>query len=374
MNKLRRKAPLPALLLMGPPHSGKSVLAYHLARTLRERGIAHFLLRTAPDGEGNWFYEGPPKAVIPLRLTAKGNYTPQLVQRMLDIIRRRHLPLLVDMGGKPRGTQWDVLRACTHGVLLYRTVEERDAWLTRIRQAGLPLVAVLQSHLFGPDRILRASPCLEGVISGLDRRRPQLGETFEALVRRVVALFRAREADLEAFHARTAPRGFTFLSERALAQALGKPLPPWWEPEDIPRLLPYLPQDPVALYGRGPTWLAAAVAAHLAPRPMTIFDAHFGWVRVPDLTPDARAPLALEVVEAHGAVWLKMQPRAFLFPQDLPRPSLPSEASTVILWGKLPRWVYAAYARALAPQVPRLAVWEPRRERAVYLGRQRREA
>ena len=43
----------------------------------------------------------------------------------------------------------------------------------------------------------------------------------------------------------------------------------------------------------------------------------------------------------------------------------------MILWGKLPRWVYAAYARALALQVPRLAVWEPRLERAVYLGRQR---
>lgn len=30
---------LPAILFGGPPHSGKSVLAYHVSRDLRERGI-----------------------------------------------------------------------------------------------------------------------------------------------------------------------------------------------------------------------------------------------------------------------------------------------------------------------------------------------
>src|SRR5579884_757693 len=49
---------LPAVLVGGPPHAGKSVLFYQLTQALRERGIAHFAIRACPDGEGDWFHEG----------------------------------------------------------------------------------------------------------------------------------------------------------------------------------------------------------------------------------------------------------------------------------------------------------------------------
>jgi len=43
----------PALMIGGPPHSGKSVLAYSLTQALRARQIDHYLLRACPDGEGD---------------------------------------------------------------------------------------------------------------------------------------------------------------------------------------------------------------------------------------------------------------------------------------------------------------------------------
>src|SRR5512136_651193 len=65
---------LPAVLVGGPPHSGKSVLAYALSRALRERGVAHYLLRACPDGEGDWSQEAEQSLVRQIRI--KGSYTP----------------------------------------------------------------------------------------------------------------------------------------------------------------------------------------------------------------------------------------------------------------------------------------------------------
>ena len=65
--KTRQSAPLPAILIGGPPHSGKSVLSYYLSQALRRRGLLHYLLRTAPDGEGDWMQEGEAARMQALR-------------------------------------------------------------------------------------------------------------------------------------------------------------------------------------------------------------------------------------------------------------------------------------------------------------------
>ena len=57
---------LPAVLVGGPPHSGKSVLIYSLSQALRARGIDHYALRACPDGEGDWSNEALPQLVLSL--------------------------------------------------------------------------------------------------------------------------------------------------------------------------------------------------------------------------------------------------------------------------------------------------------------------
>ena len=106
----------PAVLIGGPPHSGKSVLVYSLTRALRDRAVAHYVLRACPDGEGDWSNEAEQQHVRFLRY--KGEFTPEFVEQMAAFLQRRHLPLLVDVGGKPTTDQEALFSYCTHAVLL----------------------------------------------------------------------------------------------------------------------------------------------------------------------------------------------------------------------------------------------------------------
>src|SRR5258708_33552821 len=88
---------LPAILFGGPPHAGKSVLFYNLAKVLRERGIPHYAIRACPDGEGNWFYELDQDKARLIRV--KGEWTSDSVKRMCLYLERGHLPLPADISG-----------------------------------------------------------------------------------------------------------------------------------------------------------------------------------------------------------------------------------------------------------------------------------
>jgi hypothetical protein len=65
----------PAVMIGGPPDCGKSVLMYNLFRTLRERGVQHYALRAAPDGEGDWSNEAQQKLVRTILAPANGPAT-----------------------------------------------------------------------------------------------------------------------------------------------------------------------------------------------------------------------------------------------------------------------------------------------------------
>jgi len=82
---------LPAVALGGPPHSGKSVLAYSLTQALRARDVPHYLLRAyPPDYEGDWFFAAEPETVRHLRFKgAQSAAWLPLLQR--DIAARHRL-------------------------------------------------------------------------------------------------------------------------------------------------------------------------------------------------------------------------------------------------------------------------------------------
>ncbi len=363
--------PFPAILLMGPPNCGKSVLAHWLTRQLSQQRVAHFLLRTAPDGEGNWFYEGDPEAVVPLRLDHKGRYTPQLVREMLRVVQGRHLPLLVDMGGKPRGEQRKLMTVCTHGILLYRTEAERAQWRGWLAEERSPLrlIAELRSALDAQERVERRAPILRGVVTGLRRHPPyRPGPVALALLERLATLLRYDEADLAAHHTQTAPAGATFLHIDDLARSLGLTLPHWWSPEELPAALARVPLQPHALYGRGPVWLTAALAAHLHPHPIWLFDAHFGWVRLPQVQGGPHPHWHITLRPLPWADWAEIRPTEPFVPLGpVPWPEGSPSQRGIVLSGKLPRWALAAWVRHLLPQRPWVALYEPRRQRAVVV-------
>src|SRR5437762_2001445 len=94
---------LPAIIIGGPPHAGKSVLFYNLTQALRARGIAHHAIRACPDGEGNFSQEAERELADKLRNDNKwrGPWSDEYVEHLCRDLSHRLLPMLVDMGGRP---------------------------------------------------------------------------------------------------------------------------------------------------------------------------------------------------------------------------------------------------------------------------------
>ena len=365
--------PFPAILLAGPPHSGKSVLAHLLTEHLWRMGISHYLLRAVPDGEGNWFHTGKLDTVHLLRQRNKHGFRPEFVAHMRRVIEQRWLPLLVDIGGKPQDDQFDLLRACTHLVLLYREQDDYAVWRKHLDDAGLRPVAELRSQLDAPDKLTSIHPLLTGVIGGLarelDARRAAL--SFGALLACITGILQTEEAALERVHLPAAP--LPLLLERDLARQIGILTDEgiFWKPENLPQLAQIVPAaQPYALYGRGPVWLAAMLAAHALPAPFAFFDVRYNWLETPTISaqgltnhlnvtysPCDRGGLWAEIsIPEHGV----LQPGTLMI-------APPPPADGIVLSGPLPRWAFAALTRAFAPHFSWVAVDEPTQDRAIVV-------
>lgn len=362
----------PAILIAGTPNCGKSVLSYMLSQQLRKLGVAHYLLRAVPDGEGDWFMQGEPGVVRTLRQKHKANtgYSAGFVARMQTAVENRLVPLLVDVGGLPRGEQFGILRACTHAVLLYRDEAGRAAWQSILAEQNLPLIAELRSIRDEPGQIEQVQPWLSGSISGLDRTDPQTDLVFGALLDRLASLCHYDALYLEQVHLRRAQ--YPPLVERLLLDKIDparRGTTPVWQPSDLPQVIPLIPAgEALSLYGRGPVWLAAAIGAHTAPAPLTIFDAREGWIPVPETSQaPAENILAVDALPASEFTLADFHvPGGMLEIGPLHCPDLPG-AKGLVLSGKLPRWAFISLARWFAPKREWVAIRDANANAAIVI-------
>ena len=343
---------LPAVVIGGPPHSGKSVLAYSLTLALRQRETPHYLLRAyPPDYEGDWFLAAEPETVRHLR--CKGTQSEAWLPLLQRDIAARRLPLLVDVGGLPTPEQEALLTACTHGILLTPDPASHAEWAARFAQHGLPLLADLRSDLHGVNALTAQAPVLQGMLAGLERGAQAQGAAFTALVERLAALFTMATKGLVRQHLAAAPAELA-VDLAALARQLGQD-PHQWLPEALPAVLDYLPEQvPLALYGRGPNWLYAAIAAYTWPAPCYLFDVRLGWIETPRLswgTPTPPTPLQVTLQHAPTCAQLDFRlPDTYLDLAEAPHLRLPPvPAPGLLLNGKLPHWLWAALARHYQP-------------------------
>ncbi|MBN1813835.1 MAG: hypothetical protein JXA14_18495 [Anaerolineae bacterium] len=364
-------AHFPAILIGGPPHSGKSVLTYNLTHALRERGVQHYVVRAAPDGEGDWANEAAQPLVRVLR--TKGDFTPAFTDFCCRSLLARHLPLLVDAGGKPTPEQERIFDCCTHALLLASDESGLAQWRALAARHGLPVIAELTSRLEGKDRITDTGSVLRGVISGLERGHAARGATFDALVHRLAILLHYEPGELYHLHQVLCPVE-TIIHLDRLALTFGIPFEGQkaiWQPDYLPRVLNYLPEAvPLALYGRGPNWLYVAVTLLAAPAPFVQFDPRLGWVQAAPLSlgsPAAHDPLLLSAQTAGRYVHLKgTLPAAHLDHGQLgtvTAPPVPAHTG-VVLDGKLPLWVYTSLALTYRT-APWIAVYQPQLDCAV---------
>ncbi|MEI7770234.1 MAG: CRISPR-associated protein Csx3 [Chloroflexales bacterium] len=368
--------PYPAILLGGPPHAGKSTLIYRLSAALSRIGVVHYVMRASPDGEGNWTAEGTTGVVRILRERAKQPWSGTFTSAVARDVARRHLPLLIDAGGKPSPEISQVMARCTHVLLLAANLQALPLWRDMVASHGLPLIAELHSVLSGPQVVKDAGPVLRGVISGLSPLDSSDGPCFDALVQRLAqictydgeTLFRSHRAMLHDID-------LVLHVERPI-----HPLPahdPYvrrWQVGELPTLLANLPTDePLAIYGRGPAWLIAALAALSPQQPFAIFDVRLGWVRPPDLAFGNRPTADLIdwriITPAPGIYQIGLRVSGGYFDYadvpDITLPIIPSDAG-VIIDGKLPNWIFAAIIRRYV-DCAWVALREPRSDGAVIV-------
>lgn len=349
---------LPAILIGGPPNAGKSVLFYSLTKTLHEQGISHHAIRACPDGEGNWFQEihqevGPDN--IRLIYFAEKTWTDAFVKGICSDLERRHLPLLVDMGGRPRDWQNCILLRCTHSLLLLRSDDEESArfWRHLVASNGLLPLAQIYSEQHGSSKITVDVPVIQGTITELNRGTLAYGPVFEALVERIAALFSSYSLpELERAKLAMAPADWVVNLDSLLERL--DPLAKEWKPEMLRQLATELPtHTSLAIYGRGPGWLYGALAAQAERQLFYQFDPRIGWLSPPSLQISSQPPpegIVVQLREHQSKDALILSVRIaneyldYLQAEQLPFPTVPTEHG-LILDGKIPHWLLTALVR-----------------------------
>jgi len=159
----------PALMVVGPPDSGKSVLSHALFQALLPENHEVYLQRAQWDGEGNYllelgseFSDAEREA---FKVANRGKLTkrffPYHAQAILKLRRQKSL-VIVDVGGMVQPEKLPLLEACTHYLIISSKPEAVNSWHEFCRDRGnLIPVAVIHSSLSAVETVHHYLPYLE---------------------------------------------------------------------------------------------------------------------------------------------------------------------------------------------------------------------
>lgn len=166
--------PCGAIIIGGPPNSGKSTLAHSLRERLTAlRPELRLSLQWASwDGEGSHTYENP-DPVLAKQLADASKYKihldrecDRLVPEYFDYqgkaianLRCWRDLVLVDVGGLPQAEKGPVVAQCTHWIIISNNPEAVAAWQGLFQ--GLQPLAVIHSVREERLEIIREHPYLE---------------------------------------------------------------------------------------------------------------------------------------------------------------------------------------------------------------------
>lgn len=200
-----RKTPGPAVLIGGPPNSGKSVLANALRLTLTEAvpQRSHYLFRANWDGEGNHTFETP-DLTLAEQLRSHHNRrlhhqqdAPDLIQQFfldrgqeLFNIRQMVDLTLVDVGGVPDIVKLPVIEQCTHYLIISNDLQKVQSWRELCDQfctCPLEPLALIHSVLANHVAVIQEQPLLVLIAGPWQRgRHPEIPDVMRS---RLLSLF-----------------------------------------------------------------------------------------------------------------------------------------------------------------------------------------
>lgn len=380
---------LPAILIGGPPNAGKSVLTHNLTRELRRLNVPHYVFRANPDIEGDWFLEGDLDTVRQIRkpvLSYRGSWTNEFIKLICrDLSRGRHLPLIVDLGGRPdpEGKDHCIFRACTHSILLLKdsTKEDQETsqiWRDITKANALVQLAEIASQRSGASTVTSRKPIITGALTGLERGKNIHGPVYKAIVDCICQLFSPYSDEvLERLHLDTAPP-IEFLVHLPHQLHTLAPDTEEWTTDLLEPLLANVPaQTALAVYGRAPNWVYGALARHAGTQAFYQFDAVLGWVCMPTLRISTSGQLMQSPLHIYPPYTDDNQYAIRIHPihnyldyteaNQLEFPEPPSDRG-IIVSGKLPLWLFTALTRFYADRnAPWIALNDARHNQAVVV-------
>lgn len=380
---MTQKTNFPVVMIGGPPNSGKSVLVRAISTALRQHQRAHYILRAAPDGEGDWFNAIPAEDAKALR--QKGTFTIPFVNRLDDYLSHPHFPLLIDVGGRPTADQAAIFRHCTHAVLLVgypgknqpdKGVDETYAaahadWHRTLSAQQVPIIADLKSDLEAADSHAVKDGVLSGVVGGLGRSQELGSPTIKALIEQLLTIFTLSTQQAAELILPQAPEP-SFIDLEAQHRAWFPERENHWQPEDLLPLQQAIPPNQaLAVYGRAPIWVYAKLADWTRPAPLALFDARLGWTRPARLTErpldeikgiQVQTGWGVLLERYHGFQLLHAVTQSqYLDENDsdfVPIP-LVELGTDLIVSGKMPNWLWMGIVRQVRPRVRSIAIYQP---------------
>ncbi|MDH6055980.1 CRISPR-associated ring nuclease Crn3/Csx3 [Umezakia ovalisporum] len=165
----RQRELCPALMVVGPPDSGKSVLSHALFQALLAENPDIYLQRAHWDGEGNYLLEldadTSEKDIEAFKHRDRGVLTEEFFlyhsQGILKLRRQKSL-VIVDVGGMVQPEKLPILEACSHYLIISSKAEAIDSWHEFCGDRGnLKPIAVINSVLSTTEIIHQQQPYLE---------------------------------------------------------------------------------------------------------------------------------------------------------------------------------------------------------------------
>ncbi len=156
----------PAVMIVGPPHSGKSLLSHALFQALLPICADVYLQRAHWDGEGNWFLElnNSPQSQT-LKQQYRGAETqeffPWQAAAILELRRQKSL-VLVDVGGIVDPAKQPLLEACSHYLVVSGEPAAVPDWHEFCADRGnLQLLGIVHTYQGKGHHLRQHNPYLE---------------------------------------------------------------------------------------------------------------------------------------------------------------------------------------------------------------------
>lgn len=367
------------IVVLGGPHSGKSVFLYWLAETLPRALYA--LMRLCPDGEGTWLsqnYDDPKVR----ELRRKGTFTKEIVAWYAESLAKNQMApiVLVDVGGRPSDENRKILSegGVQHAIVLEGKLGRVKEWREFCSELGIEIIAEISSNYVGKKDIVRGvrpDGVWRGSVHYLERGedcsdRPVIkavAELIESLAENVQV---ERTTSLPSFASVTG----ALIRTPDLARRIGKEVDEkiWWyghELSDVAEVIKDLKGlRYVDIDGPMVNWLAANLVCQLDSSQVSL-NSPDGFVPVVTQGPWGKGTQVEwrveELPDTNGVktvhVEFKLDPSRPLKPADLVkiRPPRVDKGVAVVISGRGPMWLYAGLALAYKGIASAIACFQP---------------